>query len=307
MGSQIAPMTAPRSSLASRLAIFAADIKISHTVFAMPWALLSMVLAAHRTPGGLSVSLVALILLCMVTARTAAMSANRLLDARLDALNPRTARRALPGGRLSAGFVAAAWSASAAMFILCCLGFWLTRGNPWPVILSPLVLAFVCAYPLLKRFTRLCHYWLGAALGLAPICAWLAVRGDLSLSPVVMSCAVLLWTAGFDIIYACQDYQSDVELGIFSVPAKLGIGPALWVSRFTHLLCAAALILLALIVPEFGLLYCIAVGAAVLLLIIEHSLVRPDDLSRVGHAFFTVNGLISLLIGVLGIADVIRH
>jgi len=307
MGSEISPVVNPRQSFASRLAIFAADIKISHTVFAMPWALLSMTLAAHRTPGGLTLAMVALILICMVTARTAAMSANRLLDAKLDALNPRTAGRAIPGGKLSARFVAAILFASCAGFIIACFGFQFCDRNPWPVIVSPLVLALLCAYPLLKRFTRLCHYWLGAALGLAPICAWVAVRGDLAWPPVVMSCAVLLWTAGFDIIYACQDFQSDRQLGVVSVPARIGIGPALWVSRFTHLLAVVALIALAIIVPEFGGLYRAAVVIAVLLLIVEHSLVRPGDLSKVGHAFFTVNGIISLLIGLLGIADVIRH
>jgi 4-hydroxybenzoate polyprenyltransferase len=307
MGSEIAPVLNPRPSILSRLAIFAGDIKISHTVFAMPWALLSMVLAAHRTPGGLTVATVLLILVCMITARTAAMSANRVLDAKLDALNPRTARRAIPGGKLSARFVGSVWAISAAAFILTCAGFWLINRNPWPVMMSPLVLAFLCSYPLLKRFTRLCHYWLGAALGLAPICAWVAVRGDLALAPIVMSCAVLLWTAGFDIIYACQDFESDRLVGVISVPAKIGIGAALWVSRITHALCVAALITLAVIVPEFGMLYRVAVGMAVILLIVEHSLVRPGDLSKVGHAFFTVNGVISLMIGVLGIADVIRH
>ena len=302
MGSAIAPVTTP-----GRLAVFAADIRISHTVFAMPWALLSMVLAAHRTPGGLSLATVLLILLCMVTARTAAMSANRILDAKLDAKNPRTAGRAIPGGRLSARFFAAAWAICSVGFILACLGFWLIRHNPWPVILSPLVLAFICSYPLLKRFTRLCHYWLGAALGLAPLCAWVAVRGDISFVPLLMGCTVLLWTAGFDIIYACQDFTSDREMGLFSVPAALGIGGALWVSRATHALCAVCLVALGLLVPEFALLYWIAVAAAMVLLITEQSLVRENDLSKLGHAFFTVNGIISVLIGLLGIADVIRH
>jgi 4-hydroxybenzoate polyprenyltransferase len=294
-------------SLGWRLAVFAGDIKVSHTVFALPWAVLSMVLAARGRPNGLSPLIVILILLCMVTARTAAMSANRLLDARLDAQNPRTVRRAIPGGMLSARFFGAALALCAAGFVAACLGFWLEFGNPWPVVLSPLVLVFVCAYPLLKRFTRLCHYYLGMALGLAPICAWIAVRGDLALPPVLMSAAVLFWTAGFDIIYACQDFHSDRELGVFSVPAKLGIGPALWVSRGTHLICLGALVTLGLIVPQFRLFYWIAVGLAAVLLAVEHSLVRPGDLSKVGHAFFTVNGIISLLIGLLGIADIMRQ
>jgi 4-hydroxybenzoate polyprenyltransferase len=296
-----------KPALATRLMIFAGDIKISHTVFALPWAMLSMVLAARTSPGGLTILKVILILICMITARTAAMSANRLLDSKLDALNPRTARRAIPGGKLSRGFVGAALSLCAAGFVAACLGFWFTYGNPWPALLSPLVLAFVCAYPFLKRWTRLCHYYLGAALGLAPICAWVAVRGDLELPPVLMSLAVLFWTAGFDIIYACQDFKSDCELGIFSVPAKLGIGRALWVSRATHGACVAALVALGLVVPQFGVLYWIAVSIAVVLLAVEHSLVKPTDLSKVGLAFFTVNGVISVAIGLLGILDIVRH
>jgi 4-hydroxybenzoate polyprenyltransferase len=293
-------------SFASRLMIFAGDIKVSHTVFALPWALLSMVLAAHGSPSGLTILKIALILICMVTARTAAMSANRLLDAKLDERNPRTARRAIPGGKLRASFVATALTVCTITFIAACSAFWFAYRNPWPVLLSPLVLAFICSYPLLKRFTRLCHYYLGAALGLAPICAWVAVRGDLGLPPLLMSAAVLLWTAGFDIIYACQDFQSDVELGVFSVPAELGIARALWVSRLTHLASLAMLITLGLVVPEFRLFYWIAVAIAAGLLVTEHSLVRADDLSKVGLAFFTVNGVISLMIGTLGILDVLR-
>jgi 4-hydroxybenzoate polyprenyltransferase len=299
MGSADAPV--------NRLAVFAGDIRISHTIFAMPWALLSMVLAAHRTHGGLTVLTAGLIVLCMIAARTAAMSANRLLDAKLDALNPRTAGRAIPSGRLPSRFFAAALAVSVLLFILSCWGFYLGFGNPWPVIFSPLVLAFICAYPLMKRFTRLCHYYLGAALGLAPICAWVAVRGDLEWPPTLMGAAVLLWTAGFDIIYACQDFQSDRELGVFSVPARSGIGPALLFSRLTHAACLGLLVALGAIVPEFGLLYWIAVALAAVLLVTEQAMVRPGDLSRVGHAFFTVNGIISVLIGLLGMADVLRR
>jgi 4-hydroxybenzoate polyprenyltransferase len=296
----------PELTFPQRLAVFAGDIRISHTIFAMPWALLSMVLAGHDSPSGLSALKIILILICMITARTAAMSANRLLDAKLDAVNPRTARRAIPAGKLSPRFVTAALALCAIGFMLACLEFWLAYQNPWPVLLSPLVLLFVCAYPLLKRFTRLCHYYLGAALGLAPICAWVAVRGDIAPAPLLMSAAVLLWTAGFDIIYACQDFQADCDLGLFSVPAKLGIARALWVSRLTHAACVGVLIALGLIVPQFGLLYWVAVALASILLIIEQSLVRPQDLSKLSLAFFTVNGVISCLIGLLGILDILR-
>jgi len=293
-------------SLARRLAVFAGDIKISHTLFAMPWALLAMVLAGHDSPSGLGAGKILLILVCMIAARTAAMSANRVLDAKLDAANPRTARRAIPAGELSARFVASAWSLSAIVFTAACAGFWVFYRNPWPAILAIPVLGFVATYPLLKRFTRLCHYYLGMALGLAPICAYVAVSGRLALAPVLMGAAVLLWTAGFDIIYACQDIESDRQAGLFSVPARLGVGGALWVSRATHAVCLGLLIILGLIVPEFRFFYWIAVALVAVLLVVEHKMVRADDLSKVGHAFFTVNGIISVAVGILGIVDILR-
>ncbi|HSU68337.1 MAG TPA: UbiA-like polyprenyltransferase, partial [Tepidisphaeraceae bacterium] len=221
----------PSRAILKKFSLFAGDIKIHHTVFALPWALLSTFLAADGMPAP---GKLLLILVCMVTARTVAMSANRLLDARFDALNPRTARRAIPSGALSATFF---WTATAVCFLTFVVAtalFQVVYHNPWPLILSIPVLLFLGGYPLLKRFSRLCHYYLGMALALAPACAWIAIKGDLELPPVLMFVAVLFWTAGFDIIYACQDYASDVACGVFSVPAKLGIGPALWVSRVTH-------------------------------------------------------------------------
>lgn len=289
------------SSPLSRLAAFADDIKIHHTVFAMPFALLATFMAAGGMP---PVGVLLLILLCMVTARTIAMSANRLLDAKLDALNPRTARRAIPSGRLSARFFAIAVALCAILFILATAGFWRFYGNPWPLVFAVPVLAFLSAYPLLKRFTRVCHYYLGAALALAPVCAWVAVRGSIAVPPLLMALAVLCWTAGFDIIYACQDYEADVKCGLFSVPARLGIRRALWVARLTHVVSIAALVTLGLSSPSLGSLYFGGVALAGVLLIIEHGLVKPDDLSKVGLAFFTLNGIISLTLGTLGIIDV---
>jgi len=283
------------------------DIKLHHSVFALPWAILATVLAAHRTAGGLRLGQFLLILICMVTARTLAMAANRLLDAEVDAKNPRTARRAVPSGRLSRGFMIATIAACAVIFIAATAGFWFWYRNPWPLLLATPVLLFLSSYPYLKRFTRLCHYYLGAALALAPICAWLAIKGTLNAPPLYMAGAVLLWTAGFDIIYACQDYAFDVEHGLFSVPAKLGIARALWVARLTHLACVAFLITLGLRTPELSTLYWLGVTAAVTLLVIEHALVKPNDLSKVGLAFFTVNGIISVLLGSLGVADVLVH
>jgi 4-hydroxybenzoate polyprenyltransferase len=291
----------PGSSFTGRISLFARDIKISHTVFALPFALLSTFLAANGWPAA---GKLLLILVCMVTARTVAMAANRLLDAELDARNPRTARRAIPSGALSRGFVTAALALSAMGFVAATAGFWFVYRNPWPIALSMPVLGFLSAYPFLKRFTRLCHYYLGAALALAPVCAWIAIQGSVAAPPFWMAGAVLCWTAGFDIIYACQDYQSDLECGVFSVPAKLGIAGALWVSRLTHVACVGMLVMLGRSAPALGVLYFVGVGVAVLLLLVEHALVRPGDLSKVGLAFFTVNGVISLLLGALGIVDV---
>jgi 4-hydroxybenzoate polyprenyltransferase len=290
-----------------RVVIFARDIKITHSVFALPFALLSTFLAAKVKWGGLPHwGQIGLILVCMVTARTVAMAANRLLDAELDAKNPRTAKRAIPSGALTYVFVMAAMAMCAVAFIGAAAMFGQIYGNWWPVIFSIPVLLFVSAYPLLKRFTRLCHYYLGAALALAPICAWIAIAGDIRWPPVLMALAVVSWTAGFDIIYACQDYENDLVTGVVSVPAKVGISKALWISRGTHLFSLAMLVVLGVVTPQLHALYFVGVGCAAVLMIVEHSLVKANDLSKVGIAFFTVNGIISVVIGALGIVDVLR-
>jgi 4-hydroxybenzoate polyprenyltransferase len=293
------------SGWTTKLRALASDIKIHHSVFALPWAILATVLAAGRTPGGLKIGQLILIVICMVAARTVAMTANRLLDAKMDADNPRTARRAIPSGRLSVAFMIGSLLAAAVAFIAGAGGFRVLYRNPWPLVLCVPVLLFVCAYPFLKRFTQLCHYYLGASLALAPICAWIAIKGTLDAPPFYMAAAVLLWTAGFDIIYACQDYAFDVQHGLFSIPAKLGIPKSLWIARLTHLACVGFLVLLGWQTPELHFLYWIGVGLAVLLLMIEHALVRPNDLSKISLAFFTVNGIISLLIGSLGVVDIL--
>jgi 4-hydroxybenzoate polyprenyltransferase len=293
-------------SAIAKLSLFAADIKISHTLFALPWAILSTFLAAKETHHPVTFTTIVLILGCMVTARTVAMASNRLLDADLDAKNPRTARRAVPSGALSRQFYLIILSTCAALFILLTSGFWFLNSNFWPIILSLPVLVFISSYPLLKRFTRLCHYYLGAALALAPVCAWLAIAGQLNLPPIIMAGAVLLWTAGFDILYACQDYQSDLATGVFSVPAKIGIPRALWVARLSHVASAALIVTLGLISPTLSTFYFVGAAIAIALLIIEHSLVKPTDLSKLNLAFFTINGIISLLIATLGLIDVLR-
>jgi 4-hydroxybenzoate polyprenyltransferase len=294
------------ASLTGKLRLFANDIKIHHTVFAMPWAILSAVLAGRTVAGSLTSRKILLVIIGMVTARTVAMSANRLFDAELDAKNPRTARRALPSGSLSRRFVAMLLVVCTLGFIAACSAFWFFYGNPWPAALSIPVLIYLCAYPFMKRFTRLCHYYLGIALALAPVCAWVAVLGRLDWPPVAMFVIVAAWTAGFDIIYACQDYASDIANGVFSVPAKVGIASALWISRATHFLAAIMLIVLGHIVPQFGTFYFLGAGLAIGLLVIEQSLVRPDDLSKVNLSFFTINGIISVLLASLGIVDLLR-
>jgi 4-hydroxybenzoate polyprenyltransferase len=294
------PRLRGESSLPTKLKTLAKDIKLSHTLFALPFALLAAFLAANGWPGA---GKLLLILLCMVTARTVAMSMNRLIDAELDSLNPRTQNRALPSGSLSSTFYMAIVILCSSAFIISTALFGLYK-NIWPVILSLPVLLFISAYPFLKRFTRLCHYYLGAALALAPICSWIAIKGNLELPPIIMAAAVLLWTAGFDIIYACQDYESDLQTKTFSIPAMFGIKTALLISRLTHLAAAALLITLGLVTPQLKFIYFIAVALSILLLVYQQAIVKPTDLSRVNLAFFTLNGIISLLLGTLGIIDV---
>ncbi len=291
------------SPFLQKILAFAADIKVSHTVFAMPWAILSAVMAWDVVRGPVAGKL-ALVVTCMVAARTVAMASNRLLDAAIDAKNPRTARRAVPSGRLSRAFVRGVLVLCAVVFVGAASLFQTIYDNPWPLILSIPVLLFLASYPLLKRFTRLCHYYLGAALALAPLCAWIAVAGALAWPPVIIALAVLTWTAGFDIIYACQDYDCDVRDGVHSVPAAIGVAQALRVSRFAHAVCCALLVTLGIASPPLGTLYFTGVACAGLLLVVEHAIVRPNDLSKVGLAFFTINGIVSLLIGTLGVFEV---
>jgi 4-hydroxybenzoate polyprenyltransferase len=230
---------------------------------------------------------------------------NRLLDARLDAKNARTAGRAIPSGRLSRNEALAILFSCAVAFQATTLGFGHLYGNWWPAILAMPVLALLGAYPLFKRFTRLCHYYLGFCLALAPICAWVAIAGNISLTPLLMAAAVMCWTSGFDILYACQDYESDCATGTFSVPATVGIAAALWIARLTHLVCLALLVLLGIHSATLDTLWFIAVGVVACIFVAEHVIVRPDDLSRVNLAFFTLNGIVALCLGTLGIADVL--
>ncbi|MDB5328481.1 MAG: 4-hydroxybenzoate polyprenyltransferase [Phycisphaerales bacterium] len=301
-----APLTASPTSdrFIDRIGALAADIKLTHSVFALPWAILATFMAAEGAMP--KIGQILLILACMVLARTAAMSANRLLDADLDAINPRTARRAIPGGKLSKSFVRATILACAAAFIGTTALFGVFYQNWIPLIASLPVLAFICTYPFIKRFSRLCHYYLGASLALAPVCAWIAIAGHVAIEPFLMAGAVLLWTAGFDILYACQDVASDRSTGVHSMPADAGVGRSLWIARLSHVACLGLLVALGLRSPQLATFYFAAVAVAGVLLVVEHLVVKPTDLSKINLAFFTLNGIISLLIGAGGLIDVLR-
>jgi 4-hydroxybenzoate polyprenyltransferase len=277
-------------------------VKFSHTLFALPFALMSAVLAASGPDGrhGRIQDWVG-ILICMATARSAAMAFNRLADRHYDALNPRTASRHLPSGRLSVRAVAIFTAASAAAFIAATLLF---LPNRWPLYLSGPVLLWLLAYSYTKRFTSLAHFWLGLSLSLAPIAAWIALRGTLNWSPVLLALAVLLWVAGFDIIYACQDVAFDRQAGLRSVPKMLGIRYGLRVAAVCHALMIPPLVALGLVYP-LGPVYFAGVAAVAVLLVYEHALVRPEDLTRVNAAFFQVNILVSMGLLMVAIVDLL--
>jgi 4-hydroxybenzoate polyprenyltransferase len=275
---------------------FLSLIRFSHTLFALPFALTSAALAWKRA-GRVTVVEVVGILVCMVTARAAAMAFNRLVDRHYDAANPRTATRHLPSGQLSVGAVWAftvlsslAFIASAALFLL--------QDNPWPVLLAVPVLLFVCAYSLTKRFTALCHFWLGVSLFLAPVAAWIAIRGlpgwPEAVEPLLLGGAVLFWVAGFDILYATQDVEFDRKARLNSVPAALGISGALRVAQGCHAIMLGLLAALFFVSPDLRGVYLVGLVAVAALLAYEHWLVSPSDLSRVNEAFFRVNAVISL-------------
>ena len=297
---------------------FLSLIRFSHTLFALPFALMAAVMAwwlrAVETSATSLMSAagwqeVVGILLCMVFARSAAMAFNRLVDWRIDARNPRTAGRHLPAGILSVGQVALFTILSTVGFVASTLLF---LPNPLPLYLSVPVLLFLCGYSYAKRFTSLAHFWLGAALALSPIAAWIAIRGEQVMTnpadllpPLVLAGAVLAWVAGFDILYACQDYAFDREAGLRSVPVRLGIPGALRLAAVCH---AAMLLLLALLpmaYPHLGLLYWGGLVAVAALLSYEHWLVRPDDLDRVNVAFFHVNAIVSTGLLVATTIDVV--
>ena len=273
-------------------------IRFSHTIFALPFALLAAVLAWRDTEFRAAHLLG--ILLCMVFARSAAMAFNRLVDRKLDADNPRTATRHLPAGTLSVQIVTL-------FTIICSIGFiaatTLFLPNRLPLYLSVPVLLFLLGYSYAKRWTSLCHYWLSAALMLSPIATWIAIRGTLDWTPVLLSATVFFWVGGFDILYACQDVDFDRQTGLYSLPSRSGVRTALRVAVLSHLLTAVCLFLLWQ-VAALGPVFLVGVILVTLLLLYEHWLVRPDDLSRVNIAFFRINALISVGLLLLGIVDI---
>ena len=278
-------------------------IRFSHTLFALPFALLAACLA-WRQNGREAIPFrwqeLAGILLCMVFARSTAMAFNRLVDHRMDAENPRTSGRHLPAGILSVGSVVAFCLVGTAGFVLSTLLF---LPNRWPLWLSLPVLAFLCGYSYAKRFTALCHYWLGAALMLSPICAWIALRGEVVWPPVLLGLAILFWVGGFDIIYACQDTEFDKTRRLHSIPARVGIPTALKLALVSHVVMLVCLFALWR-VAELGPIFLGGVVVVSVLLAYEHWLVRPDDLTRVNVAFFHVNAVISVGLLVVALLDV---
>jgi 4-hydroxybenzoate polyprenyltransferase len=270
----------------ARAGVYLESVRFQHTIFALPFAFAAMLLAAGGWPGW---STVALITLAMIGARTGAMAANRLIDAQLDARNPRTVSRALPAGLMRQWEMLAL---AAAGFILLAIAAW--QLNPTALALAPVAVLLVSAYPYFKRFTWLSHWFLGLADAIAVAGAWIGVAAGLDLAAVLLTLAMMFWIAGFDVIYACQDVEVDRREGLHSVPARFGIGPALWFSRVSHLIAVACMFALGL-VAELSWVYWIGVAAAAGILVYEAALVRPNNLDNLQKAFFDMNGYVSMV------------
>jgi 4-hydroxybenzoate polyprenyltransferase len=282
-----------------RLIDYSNLVKLPHTVFALPFALVGAILASYRYP--VSVGDIGWILLAFTSARFAAMGFNRIVDRSVDALNPRTRMREIPAGRLTVGQASVAVVVACAVFLLSAAML-----NPLCLLLAPLALGWVLFYSYTKRFTRWAHLVLGFALAIAPVGAYLALAGEWS-DPapalLVLAGAVLCWVAGFDILYSLQDERFDREHGLKSVPAAMGARGAIRMSRLLHLLCVGLFILTGFLFPDLGLLYGVGVAFCAGMLVYEQSLVAPDDLSRIDAAFFNVNGAISVLLAVLVLVE----
>lgn len=298
---------APILSWPARVRLAAADIKLAHSVFALPFALFAVFLARPADAPSLTLQLT-LVVACMVLARTFAMLVNRLADRRFDADNPRTARRAFAAGRLRPrdGLLLAALCAL--LFQLTAALFWFLLSNPWPAALALPVLAFLALYSFSKRFTTLCHLFLGAALAASPIAAALAINPHaLTTVPSLwwLAAMVLLWVAGFDIIYALADLAFDRARGLRSIPQRLGWRGAIWTSRALHAGALACLVMVARADPRLDLIFASGVFLAAALLLAEHIVLARRGLAGLPIAFFTFNGILSLALGAAGIANLL--
>jgi len=271
-------------------------IKFEHTLFALPFALMSAMVAARGVPPGWKLFW---ILVAMVGARSSAMAFNRLADLEYDRRNPRTAGRALPAGLLTAAQAWAFTLATAGVFVVAA-----GRLNPLALALSPVALGIVWGYSYTKRFTTWTHVFLGLSLGVAPVGAWIGVLGRFDVAPLVLAAAVMLWTAGFDIIYACQDVEVDRAEGLFSLPARRGIGTALAASALLHAAMMGLLVWFGAL-AGLGAIYWAGLAVVAGAFVYEHSLVKPHDLGRVNAAFFTTNGFVSLALLCFTAADVL--
>jgi len=293
--SAVAAEEAPSARPLKRLRLMLGLIKIEHTIFAAPFCLASLLVATGGRP---EPRLLLWVVVALTAARASAMAFNRLVDAEHDAANERTKMRHLPTGAVSKAVVSA--------FTACCVSAFVLASaqlNSMALALSPVALVVILGYSYTKRFTKLSHLVLGLALGIAPMGAWVAARGELSWHPVPLSGAVLLWVAGFDIIYACQDIEFDRKSGLHSIPASLGVAASLWLARVFHVLAIGLLVLFGL-VAGLGHAYFAGVCVTALLMAWEHRLVRADDLSKLGTAFFTANGAVSLVILAATAADI---
>lgn len=290
----------------------AGDIKLAHSVFALPFALLAAFMAASTADGGMDwggfLLKLLLVAVAMVSARTVAMLANRLFDRHIDALNPRTAGRAIPSGRLRIGHALRSLAIGILVFLLTCLGFLWAADNPWPIMLAVPVLLWISLYPLAKRFTFLCHAWLGSSLALSPLAAALAVEpSSLTQLPALWLLAgmVLCWVTGFDILYALQDVEIDRSQGLHSMPSRLGVRASIWISRVLHGASIALLVLAWWTMPAFQYVFLAGIVAAAALLAWEHAIIARHGTERITMAFFTLNGIVSCLLGLTGIVDVL--
>jgi 4-hydroxybenzoate polyprenyltransferase len=294
------------TAVPSRFVLLARDIKLAHSVFALPFALLGGFLAFAHQRKPISLATLMLIVVCMVLGRTVAMTVNRWADRFMDERNPRTAGRAIPAGKLSARYMLTVAMVCAVGFVVATAGFYALDRNAWPLILSPIVLVWLAAYSFAKRFTSLCHLVLGSALAISPLAAAVAVDPTYLSQPTgyLLALMVMCWVAGFDIIYALQDVDFDRSQQVYSMPAKLGVRRALFISQLLHTISTASLIAIIVVSDTLGIGFAIGVVLTIGLLVVEHTIVWTSKTNHIDMAFFTINGVISVLLGALGVLDV---